>query len=177
MKSNGVLLLSHVGFSFIEDLVELLKARGLRSFILTSLPLAPAQRLGELERIAARLFSVDSHVLNSSDIDHALTTLRKEGEQVLCCICVWEAYRALMAHANARLQVPDLSTRQIEALRDKLSVRNRLADAGLSRARATALTRENLQSLQSSGRRYFIKPRCGIASYGAFPLRADTTWS
>ncbi len=176
MKSNGVLLLSHVGFSFIEDLVSLLEARGLRAFILTSSPLNPGQRLGELERLAARLFSVESHVLTPDDIDSTLAALRAQGERVLCCISVWEGYRSLMARANAQLGVPDLSARQVEGLRDKLVVRNRLADSGLSEVRATALTPDSLATLKASGRRYFIKPRSGIASYGAFPMRADTRW-
>ncbi|WP_394824926.1 acetyl-CoA carboxylase biotin carboxylase subunit family protein [Pendulispora albinea] len=90
---------------------------------------------------------------------------------------VWEGYRHLMALANSLLGVPDLGEPLIHALRNKLALRNRLADASLSHVRATALTRESLETLKQSERRYFVKPVSGIASYGAFPLRPETQWS
>ena len=179
MNASGVLILSHVGFSFLEDLVEIMTARGLRSFVLSSSPLPAkrAERLEQVEKLAARLFTSDSHVLVGNDVQSALATLALEGEKVLCCVTVWEGYRGLMALANETLGVADLTVAEVERLRDKLAVRNRLAAAGLSNARAIALTPESLADLRQSGRRYFIKPCAGIASFGAFPLRRDTTWS
>ncbi|WP_262705901.1 MULTISPECIES: hypothetical protein [Streptomyces] len=56
-----------------------------------------------------------------------------------------------MALANARLGVPDLDEKQILELRDKLTPRNRLADTGLSRGRASALTPETLAERQREG--------------------------
>ena len=179
MTTHGVLLLSHCGYSFLEDLIAALNARGLRTFVLSSLPLAEhcPQRLDELQRKVTRLLSTGAHELTRNDVDIALDTLTNEGEQVLACITVWEGYRGLMAHANTRLGVPDLAPESIAALRDKLALRNRLADAGLSTVRARTLTPELLEQLQQEGGRYFIKPVSGIASYGAFPLRADTRWA
>lgn len=178
MKTGGVLLLSHVGFSFLDDLIAILKARNLQSFVLSSLPLADLreQRLDSLGKMASWLSCTDAHVLSISDVDTALATLSAKGENVLACISVWEGYRGLMAHANAALGVPDLDPQRVERLRDKLVVRNQLADAGLSAVSAQALTPERLAALKLSDKRYFIKPRCGIASYGAFPLRPDTEW-
>ncbi|NML33060.1 ATP-grasp domain-containing protein [Paraburkholderia sp. G-4-1-8] len=179
MANDGVLLLSHCGFSFLEDLVAALNARGLRSFVLSSSPLSEhrEQRIDVLSRLVDRLIVTGSTELTADDVDSALNTLRENGLNVVSCISVWEGYRELMARANSRLGVPDLTVAQVNVLRDKLRLRNRLADAGLSQARAVEVTRENFESLKSDGRRYFVKPVCGIASYGAFSLRADSAWS
>ncbi|MDF5832665.1 ATP-grasp domain-containing protein [Pseudomonas syringae] len=180
MNSNrpGVLILSHCGFSFLEDLKEELHRRQLRCFVLTSLPLpehVPA-RLEQIQGWADRLYTADSHQLRLEDVNNALQTLRKAGEQVTCCISVWEGYRHLMAVANAAVGTYDIDARQALALRNKLEVRNQLAEAGLSQANAYALTAPVLETLQAKNQRYFIKPIHGIASYAAFPMRKDTTW-
>jgi hypothetical protein len=178
MTKSGVLLLSHCGFSFMEDLIAALSARGLRSFILTSSPLPShqANRLDELSSKADWLVSTDSHVLTPKDVEFALVSLQERGETVLTCITVWEGYRMMMALANARLGVADLSSARVNSLRNKLAVRHQLGVAHLTRAQATALTRHNFESLRSGGRPYFVKPICGIASYGAFAMRPDTEW-
>ncbi|POD26313.1 biotin carboxylase [Pseudomonas syringae pv. syringae] len=180
MNSNrpGVLILSHCGFSFLEDLKEELHRRQLRCFVLTSLPLpehVPA-RLEQIQGWADRLYTADSHQLSLEDVNNALQTLRKSGEHVTCCISVWEGYRHLMAAANATLGTYDIDARQALALRNKLEVRNQLAKAGLSQANAYALTAPVLETLQAQNQRYFIKPIHGIASYAAFPMRKDTNW-
>ncbi|WP_236572687.1 ATP-grasp domain-containing protein [Burkholderia sp. 8Y] len=163
----------------MEDLIAALEARGLRSFVLSSSPLAlvRTKRLRELSAMAHSLICSNSDVLTADDVESALTELREGGERVLACVTVWEGYRGLMAFANAKLGVADCSVAQVTFLRNKLAVRNHLAAAGLSHARAMALTRDNFESLKSGERAYFIKPVCGIASYGAFALRPDTTWS
>ncbi|AMB87529.1 biotin carboxylase [Pseudomonas agarici] len=180
MNSNraGVLILSHCGFSFLEDLKEELHRRQLRCFVLTSLPLpehVPA-RLEQIQGWADRLCTADSHQLRLEEVNNTLQTLRRSGEQVTCCISVWEGYRHLMAAANAALGTYDIDARQALALRNKLEVRNQLAEAGLSQANAYALTAPVLETLQARNQRYFIKPIHGIASYAAFPMRKDTTW-
>ncbi|WP_447794606.1 MULTISPECIES: ATP-grasp domain-containing protein [Pseudomonas] len=180
MNSNqpGVLILSHCGFSFLEDLKEELRRRQLRCFVLTSLPLPEhvPVRLEQIQSWADRLYTSDSHQLKLEDVQNALQTLRKSGEQVTCCISVWEGYRHLMASANASLGTYDIDARQALALRNKLNVRNRLAEAGLSQANAHALTAPVLELLKAQDQRYFIKPIHGIASYAAFSMREDTTW-
>lgn len=181
MSSNrpGVLILSHCGFSFLEDLKQELHRRQLRCFVLSSLPLpehVPA-RLEQIHAWADRLYTSDSHQLKLEDVQIALDTLRKSGEQVTCCISVWEGYRHLMASANAALGTYDIDADQALALRNKLNVRNRLAEAGLSHANAYALTEPVLERLKAKDQHYFIKPIHGIASYAAFPMRKDTTWN
>ncbi|MFE3073853.1 ATP-grasp domain-containing protein [Streptomyces sp. NPDC059247] len=178
-NARGVLLLSHVGFSFMEDLVGTVAARGLECYVLSSLPEPQHQesRPAALADLAADVHVTAGHVLTPHDVEEHLDRLRATGAEVRCCLTVWEGYRHLMALANARLGVPDLDEKQVLELRDKLTLRNRLADAGLSRGRASALTAETLAERKRDGGRYFVKPVSGIASFGTFPLTADTTWA
>ncbi|MEU4270349.1 ATP-grasp domain-containing protein [Streptomyces sp. NPDC026092] len=178
-NARGVLLLSHVGFSFLEDLARTVTARGLKVYVLSSLPEPQHQgsRPGALADLADDVRVTGEHVLTPHDVEEYLDGLRAAGERVACCLTVWEGYRHLMALANARLGVPDLDEKQVPELRDKLTLRNRLADAGLSRVRAAALTPETLAARRSDGGRHFVKPVSGIASFGTFPLAPDTTWA
>lgn len=174
----GVLILSHCGFSFLEDLIEELGKRQLRCFVLSSLPLPEHMptRLEQIEAWADHFYTSNAHQLNLDDVKHAVQTLCESGEQVMCCISVWEGYRHLMASANASLGVYDLGSQQALDLRNKLKVRNRLAEAGLSQVNAYVLSANLLQLLKVQKQRYFIKPIHGIASYATFPMREDTTW-
>ncbi|MCC3768715.1 ATP-grasp domain-containing protein [Streptomyces sp. UNOC14_S4] len=174
-----MLLLSHVGFSFMEDLVGTVTARGLKVYVLSSLPEPQYQgsRPAALADLADDVRVTDGHVLTPRDVEDYLDHLEAAGTPVSCCLTVWEGYRHLMALANARLGVPDLDEKQVLGLRDKLTLRNRLADAGLSRGRASALTPATLAERQRDGGRYFVKPVSGIASFGTFPLTPGTTWA
>ena len=178
-SGSGVLILSHCGFSFLEDLMAELRRRQLRCFVLSSLPLPEHVpfRSEQIQTWADWLYTTDSHQLKLEDISRALQALCELGEQVACCISVWEGYRHLMASANASLGIYDIDTQQALAIRNKLKVRNQLAECGLSRANAYALTADLLQSLKTHKHRYFIKPIYGIASYAAFSMREDTTWN
>lgn len=178
-NASGVLLLSHVGFSFMEDLLGTITARGLKGYVLSSLPEPQhqASRPATLADLADDVQVTGAHVLTARDVEDYLDRLQAAGAAVQCCLTVWEGYRHLMALANARLGVPDLDEKQVLDLRDKLTLRNRLADAGLSRGRASVLTPETLAERQREGSRYFVKPVSGIASFGTFPLTADTTWT
>lgn len=174
----GVLILSHCGFSFLEDLKAELQRRQLRSFVLSSLPLSehiPA-RLEQIQSWADWFYATDAHQLTLENVQGALQTLSESGEMVTFCISVWEGYRHLMASANAYLGTCDIDVRQALELRNKLKVRNRLSAAGLSNSNAHALTADCLELLKIQNQRYFIKPIHGIASYAAFPMREDTTW-
>lgn len=178
MTTEGVLLLSHCGFSFLEDLLIALEQRGMQRFILSSLPLPEhPRRLHDLGEKADVVLSTASHALTANEVTDALNELHNRGFKVLCCISVWEGYRGLMALANQLLGVPDLTPPHVAALRNKLELRNRLLAAELSGARAMALTPTTLKMRQQDGGRYFIKPVCGIASYGAFALKPTTTWA
>ena len=107
----GVLLLSHCGFSFMENLAAAVRARGLRVLILTSRPADDTpRRLARLRELADAVLDVpDRHELVEQDVATALEALRSRGEKVVACLSVWEGYRALMARANAGLDVQDLA--------------------------------------------------------------------
>lgn len=50
MSKTGVLLLSHCGYAFMEELISDVTARELESFVLSSLPLpGDDHRVGELQ--------------------------------------------------------------------------------------------------------------------------------
>lgn len=178
MANNGVLILSHCGFSFAEDLIAAIKSRGLQAFVLSSLPLPEhgEQRLQKLRGMAQAVLSSDSHVLTVEDVERAIALLQASGRTIRACISVWEGYRAWMAHANKRLGVGDLPSQRIDFLRDKFAVRGELYRTGLSRIAARLLTPDVLDALKREGGRYFVKPARGIASYGAFRLTPDTSW-
>ncbi|MBD0711494.1 biotin carboxylase [Streptomyces sp. CBMA291] len=163
----------------MEDLVGAVKARGLKCHVLSSLPEPQHQktRPAELAGLADDIRVTAGHVLTAHDVENHLDRLRAEGARIEGCLTVWEGYRHLMALANARLGVPDLDEKQVLELRDKATLRNRLADAGLTRGRASLLTPETLAAHQRDGGRYFVKPVSGIASFGTFPLTAATTWA
>lgn len=179
MAHTGVLILSHCGFSFAEDLIAAIRSRGLQPFVLSSLPLPEhgEERLKKLRSMAAAVLASDSHVLGAADVERAIASLQAQGHSIRACISVWEGYRALMAHANLLLGVSDLPAQRIEFLRDKFAVRSELHRTGLSRIAARVLTPDALEALKRDGGRYFVKPARGIASYGAFRLTPDTTWA
>ncbi|WP_414449035.1 acetyl-CoA carboxylase biotin carboxylase subunit family protein [Burkholderia sp. 22PA0099] len=179
MKTDGVLILSHCGFSFAEDLIAACHARGLAAWVLSSRPLPEHgdARLASLRELAETVFATDAHELGTRDLENALAALHEQGHTIKGCISVWEGYRALMAYGNALQGVGDLPWQRADQLRDKLKVRTQLHDAGLSRVRAHKLTPATLAELQRSGHPYFVKPVRGIASYGAFRLARDTTWA
>ncbi|MBR8302804.1 ATP-grasp domain-containing protein [Burkholderia dolosa] len=179
MKVDGVLILSHCGFSFAEDLIAACHARGLAAWILSSAPLPEhgEARLATLRQLADDVFSSDAHELGTRDVENAIAGLLARGSKIKACISVWEGYRALMAYANGLQGIADLPWQLADALRDKLQVRTRLHEAGLSHVIARKLTPDTLAVLQRDGRPYFVKPVRGIASYGAFRLAPDTTWA
>lgn len=177
--TGGVLVLSHCGFSFLEDIIQELESRALKCFVLSSLPLPEhlPQRLDHIRNRVHTLKATASHVLQRADVDGFIADLREQGEAVECCLSVWEGYRHLMAHANQRLGIHDLSVDDVLRLRNKLAVRNRMASTGLSTVRAVKLTPLTLERLKRQDRHFFLKPIHGIASYAAFPLRPETTWA
>jgi predicted ATP-grasp superfamily ATP-dependent carboligase len=178
--SEGILLLSHCGFSFMEDLMQAVRQRGLECYILSSMPESRhSDRLSVLEEQAEWMHAATKHHLTLANVTFALDTLEREGKQVRGCISVWEGYRELSAYANQCLGVNDLHPQKISLLCDKLALRRALLQHCLSEVDVYQLTPERLGELQKrieTGERYFIKPRHGIASYGTFPLRIDTTW-
>ncbi|WP_191091528.1 ATP-grasp domain-containing protein [Affinibrenneria salicis] len=133
-------------------------------------------RIRTLSGLTHDMVATRNHALSWQDVSRMLTRLNAAGEEVLCCISVWEGYRPLMALANQQLGVTDLPVKQVDLLRDKLTLRNQLNACGLSRTRATLLTPALLPQMACGDHRYFIKPRVGLASCGTFSPCAQTHW-
>jgi biotin carboxylase len=176
--SQGVLLLSHRGFSFLEDLATQVRALDLEVYILSSTPaLSHSERR---EAIAA--LATWSHVLparatlQAADVDAALQELESSGHRVIAAISVWDGYRGLMAHSNRRLGAEDLAIETVNLLNDKLSLRHALNHAGLSAVVAQCASPELLTELRGKIGRRFIKPRRGLASFAAFELKDELQW-
>jgi biotin carboxylase len=174
---SGILLLSHCGFSFIESLAASVRARGLRVLILTSRPADDTpNRVSQLREVADVVLEVhDRHDLVEQDVVSALETLRRMGETLIATLSVWEGYRRLMAQANASLGVRDLDVHTVDLLADKLRVRQTLQAAGATHVHAEPATDGALLAWLHEQRPGFVKPRRGIASYGAQRLRPGLT--
>jgi biotin carboxylase len=177
MLSGGILFLVHRGAAFIDDLLALAGKLGLESYVLTSAP--PAESVGRLDSLRSRstwLQDVAADSLTARDVQAALDALGAQGRNVLGCLSVWEGYRLYMAEANARLSTPDESIETLARLMDKYVSRKRLLEQGLSAVRTDLVTPALLEELRREKTRKFIKPRRGLASFGAFAYKPDLTW-
>jgi len=174
-KNEGILILSHQGFSFLEDLFAIAEKLGLESYVLSSLPaLTSRHRIGHIRSHTqwSRIRRLPE--LTSADVTDALSSLKREGKQVLACVSVWEGYRRLMAQANQLLCAPDLTPDTVSTLVDKFTLRKKLNEAGLSQVKCEVLTNRLLKQLPKD---YlgFVKPRQGLGSFAAFSFTGETT--
>lgn len=168
--------MSHQGFSFLEGLCESIRELGTEPFVLSSRPSNETpDRESQVKALVPWAKFTSSAHLNWSDIETALHELERSGFEVSACISVWEGNRLLMAQANEYLGAVDESGASIQGLVDKLTLRSRLLDLDLSHAEARVVTSENLEALRKAAGRYFIKPRFGLGSFGAFPLTQATS--
>lgn len=177
MKKNGVLILSHCGYSFVDQIASLIRKEGLCVYILSSLPDTGHEfRIQALHQLADWVEVRDKHELEWYEVADAITSLKNQGFTVNACITVWEGYRALMAQANSSLEVKDLAAETVSLLRNKLLLRQQLLRSGFSSAASEPLTKELFEQYQHQGLQKFIKPRQGIASFGTFRLTGDVAW-
>ncbi len=164
----GFLILSHQLKSMVPPLVDALRQRGITPYVLSSNP--PRGAAADWRSEVALLRVTDGHALARRDVDAVLAQLSARGVELLGCITVWDSYRELMAYANRAIGVADLTEQTVRALRDKLAMRDRLREHGLSRVAAWPFDAERFDALTDRSR-YFVKPRTGVASLAA--SRAD----
>ncbi|MBH8563565.1 ATP-grasp domain-containing protein [Nostoc sp. CENA67] len=177
MNKTGVLLLSHCGYSFMEELISNAAKHSLESFVLSSLPLpANSYRIQELQEKSAWLAVSENHALTWEDVEQVMQELAAQGYHIVCCLSVWEGYRTLMAKANQILGVADMEPAQVELLLNKYQLRQQLNQAGLSQVNSVLLDEHTWIDLQAKGKPAFIKPVTGIASYATFRLTTDKSW-
>lgn len=177
MNKTGVLLLSHCGYSFMEDLISNAATHSLESFVLSSLPLpANSHRIQELQEKSAWFGVSENHALTWENVEQVMQELAAEGYCIICCLSVWEGYRTLMAKANQILGVADMEPAQVELLLNKYKLRQQLNQAGLSQVDSVLLNEQTWVDLQAKGKPAFVKPVTGIASYATFRLTTDKSW-
>lgn len=177
MNKKGVLLLSHCGYSFMEDMISNAATRSLESFVLSSLPLpANSHRIQELQEKSAWFGVSQNHALTWENVEQVMQELAVQGYRIVCCLSVWEGYRTLMAKANQILGVADMEPAQVELLLNKYELRQQLNQAGLSQVNSILLNEHTWVDLQAKGKPVFVKPVTGIASYATFRLTTDKSW-
>jgi predicted ATP-grasp superfamily ATP-dependent carboligase len=177
MKPPVVLILSHCGFAFVEQLAPLVREASCEVRILSSLPeKAVDSRRACLEELCDQLYMTDDHTLTWQDVQAALDDAAGSDREVVCCISVWEGYRQLMARANQLLGTKDTSPEQVATLTDKYLLRKVLLDREVSEVGSELLNEDAFRRHQLAGGRKFIKPRRGAASFGTFRLSESTTW-
>jgi hypothetical protein len=164
----GFLILSHQKLSMVPAVSSALRRRGITSHVLSSRPSREVDSGWESEVGTVRV--TDGHALDASDVDLFMKELTAAGVHLLGCLSVWDAYRGLMARANRAIGATDLGEETIARLRDKLAMRTALREAGLSAVDAWPFEEARFAALADRSR-YFVKPRAGMASLGAF--RAD----
>lgn len=152
----------------VEPIAEALHRRGVKTYVLASRSARDVTARWEAD--VELLHITDAHSLRRPDIDFFLKTLEEADVRLLGCLTVWDAYRELMAYANDRLGTADLTEEAVRGLRDKLAMRTRLREHGLSKVSAWPFDESRFHGL-TDRTRYFIKPCEGLASLGAF--RAD----
>lgn len=176
-RSSGVLLLSHCGFSFMEDLIDLVKQSRRECYVLSSKPSQEhPERIAQLSMLADYIEVSEGHDLTLDDLKNILQTLREKNKTVEVCLSVWEGYRYFMALVNHHLGMADLNEATILKITDKYALRQELKKQQLSDIHAEILTPELLETLKIKPDKKFIKPCTGLASYGAFCLKESTTW-
>ena len=160
--------------------MDAIRARGLEVYILSSRPAdtvgaseggRPAGRSARLHELGDWA-SVTAHdALGHAEVEGALAELELAGRQIVGCISVWEGYRREMAEVNRRCGANDVGDGTIALLQDKLAFRRHLAAARLTHVTSELATAPSLARSLSDGARHFVKPRHGLASFGAFELK------
>lgn len=165
---KGFIVLSHQGVTMVGAIAEQLKRRGLVACVLSS---SSARDVTPdwLDQVDSTVI-VESLSLTEQHVNDFIVSIGTD-VQIVGCISVWDAYRHLMAEANRYIGARDLQPETVSLLRDKFAFRNALHSYGLSRKRARLLDEDSCATLDEPAN-FFVKPRTGLASFGAF--RADT---
>lgn len=163
----GFIVLSHQGLSQVANIAEALHQRGMRCFVLSSRSVH-GRGPDWVEQVHACKIT-DQLFLDWNDLNSFATELRQSYKiKIAGCISVWDGYRELMARFNQVLGVTDTSPAVVRRINDKLFFRQYLHKQGLSKANAGLLDTRGFDEISANLDRYFIKPRRGLASWGAF---------
>ena len=170
-----VILLVHQGLSYLPDLAKKAKSLGLEVVVISSQPLliSPiAQQRGHY----AELRIVEQASLSLKNVQPIVEELISRYE-VVGIISTFEGYRLVMAQLNQQLDIFDCPRDILDRALDKLTMRETLRQHGLSKVESWLLNEQQFEILQRQGEALFIKPRCGVGSFGCFRLTTDSSWS
>jgi biotin carboxylase len=171
----GVLALVHQGFSFCHEIAACARSLGVDLYVISS-KFSPTAPLAALAPVLPFVHVTGGESLTEAEVMEGLRQLEEAGCKPLACIATMESYRLLSAGINARLGALDASVAALKLAMDKLAARQVLFEAGLTTVEAETITETSLITTKASGKHYFIKPRRGAASFGAFPLTEAVTY-
>ncbi|WMN61725.1 ATP-grasp domain-containing protein (plasmid) [Pseudoalteromonas xiamenensis] len=174
-RKQSLLIITHQGFSFVEEISALLRQVNVIPCIVSSRP--------QREERIQLLHSLSEFVHVSNDLSLTFDEVASFVASVqptlnlIGCIATYEGYRLTMAKINEMLNAVDSSTKSIAHTLDKYLFRQHLLDHKLSSCNSYLLDEKTLNDCKESQQRLFIKPRRGAASFSSFPLNKHVTWS
>ncbi|GAB4182651.1 MAG: hypothetical protein Tsb002_04230 [Wenzhouxiangellaceae bacterium] len=174
-RPRALLVLVHQGLSYLPEIVDCMASIGIQIVALSSYADRSKPFFSQTRTLSDWRLS-DLADLNDDEVQKYLDSMEPH-YHVIGAISTFEGYRILMARANVRLATPDISEPLLLDCLDKLIMRKRLREAGLSSAHSFQLDETRLAELQQSKIPYFIKPRCGVGSFGCLRLTPSITWS
>ena len=172
---EGILALVHKGLSFCHEIAACARSLGVDLYVISS-TFSPTAPLATLAPELPFVHVTEEESLTETAVLEGLRKLEEAGCKPLACIATMESYRLLSAGINARLGARDARVAALKLAMDKLAARRVLLEAGLTAVKAETLTATSLATAKASGKDYFIKPRRGAASFGAFPLTEAVTY-
>ncbi len=169
MSQQSILVLSHQGYSLWQDILAICQPLAIKVHVLASKIANPAmaEALAEAD---LELTVTENDKLTAADVSAFLT----QHHNLSACIAPFEGYRSLMAMANQQLGVADLSVDEVKMLLDKLALRERLREVGLSQKWSGLVDSVEGQDKMARGDALFVKPRQGIASAATFKVKEPT---
>ncbi|MEL6115180.1 ATP-grasp domain-containing protein [Photobacterium sp. SP02] len=172
---KGIIALVHGGKSFINQIKYTCDKLNLELYVISS-KIADPSILENMKSKCSDHRVVESSDLNEEQCLSFLHHLIEDGKNPVACISVWENYRSLMAVTNGKIGNHDMPSSQVSFLRDKYLLRKKLNDSNLSTVETIVLDSSVFNNIKEEGKQKFIKPRQGIASFGAFKLKNNTQW-
>jgi len=174
MKS--VLALIHGGKSFVHQIVTACRELDMPLSIASS-AINDQAKIDEIASLSTAVYVGSAFDLSTAELKVLIEAQKLIGNEIIAVISVWENYRPIMSELNLWLGCPDLTPAQVAALRDKFNMRQTLRNGNLSHVNSQLLTKELFDQLKQSDKPSFVKPRQGIASFGAFTLNDEIQWS
>lgn len=174
-KPAAIVLLVHQGLSYLPAIAETADALATRVVVISSKAKDTAPIFKQEEYYSALCFT-EQNDLNSESVKQQLEMLAKDF-QLVAAISTFEGYRLIVAELNHLFGAPDCQVSHLETALDKLSMRQSLHKHALSSKRSWLLNPQTMDELQQKDIDVFIKPRCGVGSFGCFKLSKHTQWS